>query len=133
MTLAPAGTDIVDASEIKKGGESSNLEKPTSTMDGAVQDPESNDNDKPTSNQVDQQEDNAEKQDTTDDAPREYVVEKIMNHRGKPDRRQYRVRWYGFDSADETWEPSEHIPEHFINGYWRRRRNAEAKSVRPTS
>lgn len=53
----------------------------------------------------------------------EYTVERVIAHRTTPGRRdkQYRVRWYGFSAKDDTYEPAEHIPAHFIARYWKRR------------
>ena len=37
-----------------------------------------------------------------------YEIEKVMKHRTtKEGNLEYRVRWYGFGSNDDTWEPEE--------------------------
>jgi hypothetical protein len=38
----------------------------------------------------------------------EYVVEKIVAHRGSPKRKShmtFKVRWEGYSEVDDTWEP----------------------------
>ena len=51
------------------------------------------------------------------------VIDRIVDHkltfRGTP---RYRVRWYGYDAADDTWEPARHLPRSSILRYYRRRR-----------
>jgi transposase InsO family protein len=54
------------------------------------------------------------------DDSEEFVVQKIVSHRGEGSDVEYLTRWEGFSSADDTWEP----PESFANGpairaYWR--------------
>lgn len=40
----------------------------------------------------------------------EYEVEKIIDvHSGKQGKKEYLVRWKGFTSKDDTWEPEEHL------------------------
>jgi transposase InsO family protein len=34
-----------------------------------------------------------------------YEVERILNHRGEGDNREYLIRWKGYGSKDDTWEP----------------------------
>ena len=34
-----------------------------------------------------------------------WEVEKIVDHRGEGDNRQYKVRWKGYTQEDDTWEP----------------------------
>ena len=45
----------------------------------------------------------------TDDT---YVVEKILGHRIRHGRHQWLVKWKGYDSTENTWEPA----THFIGG-----------------
>ena len=52
----------------------------------------------------------------------EFVVDRIVDHRGKGGTRRYRVRWYGFSPSADTWEPDHHIPPQFIARYHARRR-----------
>lgn len=40
-----------------------------------------------------------------------YVVEGIVAHKGKPGHRQFRVKWRGFDTTENTWEPEERLRE----------------------
>lgn len=35
----------------------------------------------------------------------EYIVEKLLHHRGDGRRRQFRVKWLGFPKSQATWEP----------------------------
>ncbi len=44
-----------------------------------------------------------------EETPTEYVIEKIIKHRGDDDTREYLVRWEGYESEDDTWEPSTHF------------------------
>jgi len=38
-----------------------------------------------------------------------YEVARILNHRQHHGAKQYLVRWKGFSSADDTWEPVAHL------------------------
>lgn len=42
----------------------------------------------------------------------------IARHEGDYEGTKYLVWWYGYGSAEEVWEPSHHIPHHFICRYW---------------
>ena len=39
----------------------------------------------------------------------EYVVEQLLNRKSIRGRTYYLVRWQGHDSADDSWEPEEHL------------------------
>ena len=49
----------------------------------------------------------------------EYVVDRLVRHRETCKGIQYQIRWYGYAPADDTWEPSEGLPQAFIDRYWR--------------
>ena len=50
-----------------------------------------------------------------------YVIERIVAHRREPDGSlRYRVRWYNYESSDDTWEPVSHLPRSHIIGFHRR-------------
>ena len=55
-----------------------------------------------------------------DASEQEYVVDRVvdaqMNDHG---RVLYRVRWFGYDPTEDTWEDKVDIPIHFIRRYWR--------------
>ena len=38
-----------------------------------------------------------------------YEVERLLADRSQRGRKEYLVRWKGFSSADDTWEPVEHL------------------------
>jgi hypothetical protein len=51
-----------------------------------------------------------------------YVVEKIVDHRGSKLNQEYLVKWKGFDSSMNTWEPySNFIDTDTIIQYWRKK------------
>lgn len=51
-----------------------------------------------------------------------YVVEKIVDHRGSKLNQEYLVKWKGFDSSKNTWEPySNFIDTDTIIQYWRKK------------
>lgn len=52
----------------------------------------------------------------------EYVVEKIIEHDETPKDIRFSIRWYGYTSSYDTYEPSIHTPESFIIKYWKSRR-----------
>lgn len=39
----------------------------------------------------------------------EYEVEKILDHRGEGPQTEYLVKWKGYDSDENTWEPLGHV------------------------
>ena len=47
-----------------------------------------------------------------------HEVERLINHRGKPGARQYKVRWAGYGPDDDTWEDASHIMTTLIHQYW---------------
>ena len=49
----------------------------------------------------------------------EYVVDHLVDHRETRSGIQYKVRWYGYAPADDTWEPAEGLPQPFIDCFWR--------------
>jgi hypothetical protein len=55
----------------------------------------------------------------------EYVVERVVDHKANPSGGTlFRVRWYGHQDDEDTWEPEEGIPSQFIRRYWRSKRTA---------
>lgn len=41
---------------------------------------------------------------------KEYIIYKIEDHSNEEGSWMFRVRWYGFLSSDDTWEPFEGLP-----------------------
>ena len=57
---------------------------------------------------------------TGEDEP-EYVMEKIVGMKQIPTGGHlYKVRWYGYAPADDTWEPLEHLPPNVVRRYHKR-------------
>ena len=53
----------------------------------------------------------------------EYEVEAIVNHRhyGRQRQRQYLIKWKGYPSSDNTWEPEENVhAEDLVKEYHKR-------------
>jgi transposase InsO family protein len=42
---------------------------------------------------------------------RHYDVETILDHRGPPNRRQFLIKWKGYPTEDNSWEPREYIDD----------------------
>ena len=59
----------------------------------------------------------------------EYVVERIVDHEGTGDTLQYRVRWYGYDAKDDTWEKASRIPPNFTKRYWNQVKKKRSKAL----
>ena len=60
----------------------------------------------------------------------EFVIDDIISHMVNKSRRHqyankgetlYRVRWYGFEADDDTWEPIKHLPRSKVLSYFRRK------------
>jgi Chromo (CHRromatin Organisation MOdifier) domain len=57
---------------------------------------------------------------TDNDSP-EFFIDKIVGLRKADDGTwSYKVRWYGYTAADDTWEPSDHLPGNMVRRYHRR-------------
>jgi hypothetical protein len=57
---------------------------------------------------------------TGNDSP-EFVIDKIVGLRKANDGNwSYKVRWYGYTPADDTWEPAHHLPGNMLRRYHRR-------------
>eukprot|EP00732_Lithocolla_globosa_P004153 Lithocolla_globosa_v1_NODE_3676_length_1609_cov_4.326255.p1 type:complete len:275 gc:universal NODE_3676_length_1609_cov_4.326255:888-64(-) len=60
-----------------------------------------------------------------------HVVEAVVDHRGPVRARQYKVRWRGFSSADDTWEHAEAFDdEETLAEYWRRRNGGKSDATK---
>lgn len=72
---------------------------------------------------------------TETNSDQEFVVERIMDHRDEPDgKRLYKVRWFGYDKHNDTFEPEQNIPTHFVIRYWNRvNKRSAARSNQTTT
>jgi transposase InsO family protein len=63
----------------------------------------------------------------------EFVVDRIVSHRRDADgNMRLRVRWFGYASSEDTWEPVIHVPQEMLHRYARRKRlDPELFGVRP--
>jgi hypothetical protein len=54
----------------------------------------------------------------------EYKVERVLGHRevkrGKQIRKEFLVKWLGYEHEHNTWEPGKHLThcEHLLVDYW---------------
>ena len=49
-----------------------------------------------------------------------YEVESIVDHRGEPGKREYLVKWKGYDASDNSWEPEASFLDNGITQrYWK--------------
>ena len=46
-----------------------------------------------------------------------YEVEKITKMREVEGKRAFRVKWVGYSSRENTWEPEEHLPSSLISSF----------------
>ena len=53
----------------------------------------------------------------------EFVIDRVIAHRvGADGQRWLRIRWFGYDSSQDSWEPVVNIPPELVRRYvWRRR------------
>jgi hypothetical protein len=55
----------------------------------------------------------------------EFVIERLLSHGvDDDDKVLIRVHWFGFGSADDTWEPITHPPKHQVERYAKRNKTA---------
>ena len=65
-----------------------------------------------------------------DTADQLYVVDRLVDHRDTSTGRQYKVRWYGYASKFDTFEPAANLPQHFVARYHRRLERRRASTTR---
>ena len=55
-----------------------------------------------------------------------YTVEKLLNHRGPPSDRFFLIKWKGFPSSENTWEPEKNLLtcQGLLKKYWEDKQNA---------
>lgn len=59
--------------------------------------------------------------DTSKEDDVEYVIDRIVGVRQESDgTHRYRVRWYGYNREDDTWEPEGNLPSPMVRSYNRR-------------
>jgi hypothetical protein len=57
------------------------------------------------------------------DELKEYVIDHIVSHRRDSDGVMLlRIRWFGFDKSEDTWERALHIPVELTRRYVRKRK-----------
>ena len=65
-----------------------------------------------------------------------YYVEAIVNHKGIIGDRKYLVKWEGYSSSENAWEPASHIfNDQLIKNYWNfhdKEKKANAKNLNNT-
>jgi Chromo (CHRromatin Organisation MOdifier) domain len=49
----------------------------------------------------------------------EYVVDRLVGHEIQDSRLYLKVRWYGYEAADDTWELWHRLPERLVERYLR--------------
>jgi hypothetical protein len=54
----------------------------------------------------------------------EYVVDRLVGHEMRNSQLYLKVRWYGYEAADDTWELWHQLPERLVERYLRQRRAA---------
>lgn len=64
------------------------------------------------------------------DHPLEYSAKKFVAGRQQDDVTQYRERWYGYKPREGSWDPVEHIPQHFIKRYRDHYRRAAHRGIK---
>ena len=66
----------------------------------------------------------------SDDSEQEYEVEKIVAHKFSNRAIQYYVKWKGYSSDENTWEPQENLTnaQAKIDEYWERTKQKETPS-----
>eukprot|EP00105_Crassostrea_gigas_P036076 XP_019920224.1 PREDICTED: kinesin-related protein 4-like [Crassostrea gigas] len=96
---------------------------PTNRLDPLQEEDEevSSSDDESTSSDNDQDVDNNSdaEDEGSDDDERRYNVEKIINDKIMRGKRYFRIKWEGFSSTDNSWEPEENIPNALIQEYFR--------------
>ncbi|SJX63530.1 uncharacterized protein SRS1_14286 [Sporisorium reilianum f. sp. reilianum] len=69
------------------------------------------------------EEDEDEDDDDSVQAEDEYEVEAIRTHRplkgAESWNMEYRIKWKGYDEADNTWEPETNLPRNMVDAYWK--------------
>jgi Chromo (CHRromatin Organisation MOdifier) domain len=66
-------------------------------------------------------------QDPAEESFEEYVIDRLVSHRVTEDGQMLlRVRWFGYDSHQDTWEPAIGLPAELVRRYARRRRLSAA-------
>ena len=57
--------------------------------------------------------------DEENDSEEEYVIERIVKHRKHKNQNEYFIKWEGYSSDENTWEPEGNIPLSMIKEYWK--------------
>ncbi|KAJ3037151.1 hypothetical protein HDV00_002033 [Rhizophlyctis rosea] len=75
-----------------------------------------------------------EDEDEDEEEAEEYEVEAILNHRKARGTTKYLVKWVGYDSDSNTWEPEDNVKggaESLIAEYWANKKGGSTPKVTP--
>lgn len=86
---------------------------------------------------------NSDSSDSDSDVEEEFVVDRLLKKKGTGNETRYLVKWVGYDSSENTWEPEENLPfeliKEFEKSHKKPRRvvptlitNATATTTKPT-
>ena len=59
----------------------------------------------------------------------EYDVEKVLQHRRQGRTTEYLIKWSGYESSDNSWEPEANLSPETLEGYWKRESQAAQPAV----
>ena len=58
-----------------------------------------------------------------------YYIEMVLNSRKKGTTTEYLIKWQGYDSSQNTWEPKKNIPLGLVEAFEQAQKGADVEEV----